>query len=111
MKKFCYMLFILVGFVALPSFSKDIACHGEIVFIMAEHSGCTDENGKRQLAFKTVSGSNPWMCARTEIGGSLLLAAKVAKKSVQVYISDQGQGLTCQNIPDYSKVSYIVLIE
>lgn len=89
----------------------DIGCHGKVVWLMADHSGCTDANGKRQMAFKTVSSSNPWMCARTEMGSSMLLATKAAGKEVNVYISDQGQGYSCSTIPHYSKVSYLILVE
>jgi hypothetical protein len=91
---------------SISSFSGDINCSGNITSLMADHGGCTDTSGKRQMAFKT---REPWMCARTEMGSSMLLAAKAAERSVNVYIADGNVGNTCSSIPKYTKVSYIIL--
>ena len=90
----------------MNSYAKDITCSGTIASLMADHSGCTDENGKRQMAFKTAGS---WMCARTEMGSSMLLAAKAAERFIHVYITDGGQGNTCTTMPNYTKVSYLIL--
>ena len=110
MKRFIGLFIFLTLFSSFV-IGADIPCHGKIVYLMADHSGCTDSNGKRQLAFTTNSANNPWMCARTDLGSAMLLAAKAADRKVDVKISDQGQGYTCSNLPQYSKVSYIVLTD
>ncbi|AZZ98409.1 hypothetical protein [Pseudoalteromonas sp. R3] len=110
MKKTTLIVIFLTLYSSL-SLAGDIPCHGNIVFLMADHSGCTDANGKRQLAFKTNSGSNPWMCARTDLGSSMLLAAKAANRKIQVYVSDQNKNYTCNTIPNYSTISYIIMHE
>lgn len=99
------LLVVLSGTV----YAKDIPCHGKIIFLMGDHPGCTDANGVRQYAFVTGETSNAWMCAKTQLGSSMLLAAKAADKSIQVYISDKDQGLTCSTLTNYSKISYIVM--
>ena len=104
-------LVLLASLFSSSVIAGDIPCHGNVVFAMADHSGCADSNGKRQMAFKTNLSSNPWMCARTDLGSSMILAAKASGKPLQVYISDQGQGYTCSNVPGFSKVSYLIMAE
>ena len=101
------LIFIaMTAFFSMSSFAKDIACSGKISSLMADHSGCTDANGKRQMAFITTG---PWMCARTEMGSSMLLAAKAAERKIDVYITDSGTDKTCSTLSNYTKVSYLIL--
>ena len=82
-------LMFFIGLIASSqAFSADINCHGNVVMAMADHSGCQDSNGKYQMAFKTLSTSRPWMCAKTDLSSSLILSSVVAKRPVRVWISD-----------------------
>lgn len=88
--------------------AADITCHGPVVMAMGDHPGCIDTNGVRQMAFKTNSTSNPWMCAKSELASSMILSAVIANKAVSVWIDESDEGHTCSNLPNYSDISYII---
>lgn len=108
------MKIILFSVIILFTFSvnaADTSCSGPIAMAMSDHSGCTDSNGKRQMAFKINSTSNPWMCTNTDLASSMILSAVMAKKNISVWISDEELGKTCTTITSYSKVSYIIFYQ
>lgn len=100
--------FIILVLASLSAKAGNIACHGPVVIAMGDHPGCTDSNGKIQMAFKTNYKGNPWMCASSDVGTSMVLTAIVADKDVGVWISDSDKGYTCSTLPQYSKISYVV---
>ena len=108
--KYIHLITWLV-FLLLPcslSLAGEIGCSGTVAVIMADHHSCTDETGKKQLAFKLSSGGGNWLCSGSDGSSALVLSAKMSDKNISVYISDDG-GATCQSHANYLKPSYIVL--
>lgn len=103
------MIFAIMLALSNAVWAGDIPCHGKVIFAMADHGGCIDDKGKKQMAFVTSSSSNPWMCALTDLGSSMVLAASLSNKPMQVYISDKNADHSCSSIPNYSKVSYLII--
>ena len=106
-----YMFVVCFFLVAFQAKAVDSHCQGPVAMAMADHDGCTDANGKRLMAFKLNSTSNPWMCARTELGSAMILSVAMAKRDISIWIDDEGQGKTCSTVTDYSKVSYMILYQ
>jgi hypothetical protein len=101
------MLPMLCLFFPLTASAADIACSGNITWVMAEHPSCVDGNNKKQLAYK-IEGSGYWFCSGSDTASSLVLGAKFAAKSVTVYM-DNANGASCTSHSHYLKPSYIIL--
>ncbi|WP_156492041.1 hypothetical protein, partial [Oleiphilus sp. HI0123] len=84
-----FLKIIVVAFLLITAnvHAADIACAGKVSALMAEHNSCKDSTGKKQFAFK-LSGMSSWKCSGSDTASSLLLASKVADKSLSVYMSD-----------------------
>lgn len=100
---------LIVTFFALllmstSSFAGDISCSGKVTLLMADHTSCSDSEGKKQLAFR-LAGSPLWKCNGSNTASSLVLAAKISNKSITVYLNDTG-GTTCQSHAQYIKPRY-----
>ena len=87
--------------------ATEISCTGTITSLMADHSKCTDNNGKKQLAFK-ITGSNYWLCNDSDTASSVTLSAKIAEKPLEIYINNDN-GETCEIHPHYLKPNYTIL--
>lgn len=87
--------------------AADANCGGTVSWAMADYPQC---NGN--LAFKT-SGSGGsggrWMCVRSKEGSSMVLAALVAGKLLEVYIEASDVGGNCLALPNYRNVSYVII--
>jgi|GEM_PF-6370734 len=97
-----------VIFVCLTPFalSADINCRGKVSWLMADHPSCGGN-----MAFKTeaTGGKNGiWMCTKSKEAGSVALTALTSNKIVEVYI-ERGDAASCQELPHYRKISYIIL--
>lgn len=87
--------------------ATDIACNGTITWVMADHPSCTDDSGKRQLAYKLSTGDY-WFCSGSDTASSLILSAKVTNAQMLLYINNDN-GATCQIHSHYMKASYIIV--
>lgn len=89
----------------LPVFvsAADINCRGKITRIMADHPSC-----EGHMAFKTETSLSKWMCAKSPEAGSIALTAITTGKTVEVYI-DNSDTFSCSELPNYRKISYIIL--
>lgn len=105
--KFIKFIAVIFLFSGLNAYAGNISCSGKISMLMAEHDSCKDSAGKKQFAFKLV-GTTSWKCSGSDTASSLLLASKVADKSLSVYMSD-ANGATCSTHNGYLKASYIIL--
>ncbi|MCG9682883.1 hypothetical protein L1D31_09890 [Vibrio sp. Isolate23] len=105
MKNFIISALILL----IPSLvgAAEISCKGTVSLIMADHTSCRDDNGKKQLAFK-VTGDNYWLCSGSDSASSLVLSVKMSEKNLVVYFDDNGGSLTCQSHRHYLKPKYII---
>ena len=101
-------LFILASLGLFSSWSNatDISCNGTITWVMADHPSCTDDSGKKQLAYKLSTGDY-WFCSGSDAASSLILSAKVTNAQMLLYINNDN-GATCQIHSHYMKASYII---
>ena len=86
--------------------ASDINCKGKVSWVMADHTACGGF-----VAFKTdATGGKQgkWMCTKTEAGGNMALAALTNDKVVEVYI-DGSDVNTCEELPHYRKINYIII--
>ncbi len=104
MKKVLLSLVLLVPALA----NADGWCEGPVVRVMADNSNCADANGKLQLAYVLNNISNKWLCARSDVGSSMVLAAKMAGKNVKAWVS---VGSDCSQYNDYDAASFIWIDE
>jgi len=104
--KYLKITFLSLFFVSYAN-AGDISCSGKISMLMADHNSCKDSNGKKQLAFK-LKGTQSWLCNGSDTASSLILSAKMADKTLSVYISDAG-GATCGTHANYLKPSYSII--
>ena len=86
--------------------ATDINCKGKVSWVMADHTGCGGF-----MAFKTEATGGKqgqWLCTKTDAGGDMALAALVNDKTVEVYV-DGSDVNTCDEIPHYRKINYIII--
>lgn len=95
---------LLFSFVAHAS---DINCGGKVVWVMADHPGCSGN-----MAFKTDGAGGQggvWMCTKSKEGNAVVMAALLADKAVNVYIEGSDVGGVCTSLPGYRLISYVII--
>lgn len=99
------LLLLTVSLVALPgrSSAADIACGGHITMTMADYPACSGN-----LAFKTDTTADAWMCAKSSAAGAVILTAMSTDKFVGVWIEGSDVA-NCALLPSYRQISYIIL--
>ena len=70
-----------------------------------DYQGQCDGN----TAFKTNGAGGKWVCSQSDKGNALVLAALSADKALEVYIDNQNNTVSCDNLPDYVKARYIII--
>jgi hypothetical protein len=86
--------------------AADINCRGKVSWVMADHASCGGF-----MAFKTEATGGKlgqWMCTKSKSAGSVALAALTNDKVVEVYIEGSDVN-TCDELPHYRKINYIII--
>jgi len=83
-------------------------CEGQVVRVMADNSNCVDASGNLQLAYVLGSVSNKWLCARSNSGSSMVLAAKMSGKNIKAYVT---AGSDCTQYNDYDSAAFMWIDE
>ncbi|WP_248290910.1 hypothetical protein [Pseudoalteromonas arctica] len=97
------LIALLIG-ISFFSHAKDINCKGRVKAVMDYPTYC--DGG---YAFITTGSNNKWICPASEKGNAIVLAALAANKSVDVYINNNNDAITCQTLPSYVKSRYIII--
>lgn len=95
---------LLLSGLSFFSHAKDINCKGTVTAVMDYPSQC--DGG---YAFITSGSNGKWICPASDKGNAIVLAALAANKSVDVYISNNNDAITCQTLPSYVKSRYIII--
>ena len=86
--------------------AADINCRGKVSWLMADHTSCGGF-----MAFKTEATggkAGKWMCTKSKSASDVALAALTNNKTVEVYI-DGADVNTCDQLPHYRKINYIII--
>jgi len=100
----CISIFIALVAITSSAHAGEFACSRQVTLLMADHPSCTDNSGKKQLAFR-LAGSSQWKCNNSDTASSLVLAAKMSNKAITVYLNDAG-GATSQSHAQYIRPGY-----
>jgi len=88
------------------SASTDINCGGKVSWVMADNASC---GGFVALKTEATGGKQgKWMCTKSKSADDLALAALLNNKTVEVYIDGSDVG-SCQALPHYRKINYIII--
>jgi hypothetical protein len=106
-----YKKIFLILILQLPFFANaaEIGCSGVVTWVMADHSSCKDDAGKKQLAFKHSSGAY-WFCSGSDTASSLVLAAKMSQSALSVYMDNDGGNSTCSVHSHFLKPNYSIIL-
>lgn len=98
------MTILLFSGLTFFSHAKDINCKGTVTAVMDYPAYC--DGG---YAFITTGSNGKWICPASDKGNAIVLAALAANKSVDVYINNNNDAITCQTLPSYVKSRYIII--
>ncbi|MFD2165503.1 hypothetical protein ACFSJY_04425 [Thalassotalea euphylliae] len=86
--------------------AADINCRGKVSWVMADHPSCGE-----YMAFKTEATggkAGKWLCTKSHAAGEMAVTALTNDKIVEVYVEGSDVN-TCDEIPHYREINYIII--
>ncbi len=97
------LLYIVLLVSLMPSICNAAECSGKVLRVLDWPDMCDG-----QLAYKLDSTNDKWVCALSNVGSSMVLAAYATNKTV-IARTDDTQATSCTSLNQYHKPKYMYI--